>query len=146
MPTAAKLVAAILFGALAWPVSQMIRPLVPDATHLGRFSELNALIGAVVGWQVAGGRAGTSWINAVANGLTAALGTAATALLIHSLMRMLARSFRRVYEGPMEALLDVIRIMIDNMGLVLSPAVLGPLLLGGILAGLVTEWFARNYR
>ncbi len=146
MPTAAKLAAAILFGALAWWVSELIKPLFPEGTNLGRFSEWNALIGALIGWRVAGTRARTTWSNAIAYGLTAALGMAAIALLMHSLVRMLARSYGRVYEGPVEALVDVVRIMVDNAGVLLSPPVIVTLLVGGVLAGLATEWVARNYK
>lgn len=146
MPTAAKLAAAILFGSLAWYVSELIKPLFPEGTDLGRFSEYNAALGAVIGWRVAGGRARTTWPNAVAYGLTAALGMTMLALLLHSSARMISQSFRKVYEGPMEALVDVVRIMIENLQMIATPAVLVTLLVGGILGGLATEWVARNYK
>lgn len=146
MPTAAKLAAAILFGALAWWVSELVKPLFPEGTNLGRFAEWNALIGAVIGWRVAGTRARTTWPNAVAYGLTASLGMAGMALFLHSLMRMLARSYGRVYEGPVEAVVDVVRIMMDNAGMLLSPPVIGTLVVGGVVGGLATEWVARKYK
>ena len=146
MPTAAKLAAAILFGALAWWVSEMIKPLFPEGTDLGRFAEYNAALGAIIGWRVAGSRARTTWLNAVAYGLTAAVGTVIAGLFLYSLLRMLNQSVRKVYEGPMEALVDVVRIMLENVRFVANPDVLTILLLGGVLAGLVTEWVARNYK
>lgn len=146
MPTAAKLAAAILFGALAWWASQFVKPLFPEGTNLGRFAEWNAAIGAVVGWRVAGTRARTTWANAVGNGVTSALGMAAIALFLHSVIRMLGQSYGRVYEGPMEALTDVVRIMLENAHLLLSPPVLLSLIVGGVLGGLATEWVARNYK
>jgi hypothetical protein len=146
MPTAAKLAAAILFGALAWLASELVKPLFPEGAAVGRFAEWNALIGAVIGWRVAGTRARTTWPNAVAYGLTTAFGMASVALFLHSMARMLGRSFSRVYEGPMEALIDVVRLMVENAPLILSPPVLLTLLIGGALGGLATEWVARNYR
>lgn len=146
MPTAAKLAAAILFGALAWWVSEMIKPLFPEGTDLGRFAEYNAALGAVIGWRVAGSRARTTWPNAVAYGITAALGTVLLGLLVYSTSRMLRQSVRKVYEGPMEALADVVRIMLENFQLVARPEIVTTLLVGGVLAGLMTEWVARNYR
>lgn len=145
MPTAAKLVAAILFAALAWLVSELLKPFFPEGTDLGRFSEYNALIGAVMGWQLAGARARTTWANAVAYGLTAAAGTVALALLIYSFNRMIAQSVRRIYEGPVEALVDVVRIMVENARLLGDPQVLIVLVAGGVLGGLVTEWVGRRY-
>ena len=146
MPTSAKLAAAVLFGALAWWVSQMIEPLFPEGTDMGRFAEYNAILGAVIGWRIAGGRAKTTWPNAVAYGLTAALSMTLMALFLHSATIMVSQSFRKVYEGPMEALVDVVRIMVENFQKVSTPEIMGTLFLGGIVAGLATEWVARNYR
>jgi hypothetical protein len=146
MPTAAKLAAAILFGALAWWVSALVKTRFPQGTDLGRFTEWNAAIGAVVGWRVAGGRARTTWRNAVAYGVTAAVETAAVALALYSLLRMLRQSTRMVYAGPVEAVADLARIMLENLRLVGTPEILGTLALGGVVAGLATEWVGRNYR
>jgi hypothetical protein len=146
MPTSAKLAAAVLFGALAWWVSQMIEPLFPEGTDMGRFAEYNAVVGMVIGWRIAGARARTTWPNAVAYGLTAALSMLLLALFLHSATIMVSQSFRKVYEGPMEALIDVVRIMVENFQKVATPDIMGTLLAGGIIAGLATEWVARNYR
>lgn len=146
MPTAAKLVAAILFGALAWFVSELVRPLFPEGTNLGRFALYNAMIGGVVGWGMAGARARTTWPNAVAYGLTAAAAMVASGLIIYSLLKMVRQSTRRVYEGPMEAMVDVVRIMVEDAGKYLAqPDILVTLAVGGVVAGLITEWVGRNY-
>lgn len=146
MPTAAKLAAAVLFGLLAWYISELIKPLFPEGTNLGRFAEYNAAVGAFIGWNVAGARARTTWPNAVAYGLTAALSMMLVALFLHSFVIMLSQSFRKVYEGPMEALADVGRLMVENFGMIATPEIMGTLLVGGILGGLATEWVARNYK
>ena len=146
MPTAAKLAAALLFAFLAWWVSQMVKPFFPEGTDMGSFSEYNALIGAVIGWRVAGERALTTWPNAIAYGLTASAGMVLMALFIYSLARMLSQTLRKVYEGPSEALVDVVRIMMDNVHLVARPEILATLFVGGVLGGLLTEWVGRNYR
>jgi len=95
---------------------------------------------------VAGARARTTWPNAVAYGLTAALSMMLVALFLHSFVIMLSQSFRKVYEGPMEALADVGRLMVENFGMIATPEIMGTLLVGGILGGLATEWVARNYK
>ncbi|TNC52725.1 TrgA family protein [Rubellimicrobium rubrum] len=145
MPTSAKLAAAVLFGVLAWFVSELVKPLFPESSGLGRFSEYNALIGLVIGWRIWGRRARTTWANAVAYGLTSALATTLVTLFLHSLGRMVAQSFRRVYDGPMEALVDVAQLMIKNGQMILTQEVVVTLLVGGVLGGLATEWVARNY-
>jgi hypothetical protein len=146
MPTAAKLAAAILFGVLTWYVSDLVTLLFPDRADFGRFTQYNAALGAVVGWVVAGGRARTTWPNAVAYGMTAALCIMLLALLINSLAVMLSQSFRRVYEGPVEALADVARLMVEKFVLIATPQIMVTLLVGGVLAGLATEWVARKYK
>lgn len=146
MPTAAKLAAAILFAALAWWASVLTKPLFPEGTELGWFPLYNALIGAFIGWRVAGARARTTWPNAVAYGLTTAAEMVAVALLLYSTLRMIRQSFGMVYEGPIEALADVARIMVENLRFVVAPEILVTLVVGGILAGLATEWVGRNYR
>ncbi|HVG48396.1 MAG TPA: TrgA family protein, partial [Rubellimicrobium sp.] len=145
-PTAAKLAAAVLFGALAWYISELIKPLFPGGADLGRFAEYNAAIGAVIGWRVAGERARTTWPHAVAYGLTTALSMLLVALFLHSFFVMLSQSLRKVYEGPMEALVDVARMMIENFQMIATPGIMATLLVGGILGGLATEWVARNYK
>ena len=146
MPTAAKLVAAILFGALAFLVSELVRPLFPEGTDLGRFALYNALIGAVIGWGMAGARARTTWSNAVAYGLTAAASMVVSGLLIYGILKMVRQSTRRVYEGPMEAMVDVVRIIIEDAGkYIAQPDILIVLAVGGVVGGLITEWVGRNY-
>ena len=146
MPTAAKLAAAILFGTLAWYVSDLVTMLFPDRADFGRFLQYNAVLGALVGWWVAGSRARTTWPNAVAYGVTSALSMMLLALLLHSSTVMLSQSFHRVYEGPFEALLDVVRMMIDRFTLIATPQIMSTLLVGGVLGGLATEWVARKYK
>ena len=102
--------------------------------------------GALIGWFAAGGKARTTWPNAVAYGLTAAAMTAVVALLVYSGLKMLKQSTNRVYEGPMEAMVDVVRIMLqDGQKYLGQPDILVALAVGGVLAGLLTEWVARNY-
>jgi ABC-type xylose transport system permease subunit len=146
MPTATKLVAALIFGALAWIVSEAIKPVFPPGTDFGRFSEYNALLGLVIGWRVAGRQTPATWASAVASGLTTAVGMVVLGLLLHSAKRMIDLSLQRVYDGPMEALLDVVRIMLNNVQYLIGPSVLATLALGGVLGGLTIQWVARNTR
>src|SRR5690606_7249461 len=58
MPTAAKLVAAIGFGFVAWFASALMVPYLPPNARLGWFHELAAVVGALMGWTMSGARAG----------------------------------------------------------------------------------------
>jgi len=146
MPTAAKLAAAVLFAALAWFASELIKPLFPEGSDVGRFSEINAVIGAIAGWRVAGPRARTTLQGAVSYGLTTTIVMTVSALFLHSFAVMIRQSLRKLYDGPVEAVAGVFEIMFHNFMMIATPEVLGTILVGGMVAGLVTEWFGRNFR
>ena len=146
MPTAAKLVAGLLFAALAWVASVVIAPLLPEGTDVTWFAPVNAAVGALIGWWVAGPRARTTLSGAVSYGLTAAIAMTLVALFLHSFALMIRRSLRERYDGPVEAMAAVFGIMIDYGRLIAVPPVAATILLGGIAAGLMTEWTGRRFR
>jgi hypothetical protein len=146
MPTAAKLVAAILFAALGWYVSELIKPLFPEERNVGRFSEVNAVIGLFVGWVVAGSRARTTWVNAVSYGLTATVALVFWGLLLQSFGEMIRMSLNKRYDGPAEAVIGVFSLMYEYGMMMAEVRVIVTLVVGGIVAGLVTEFFGRRFR
>lgn len=146
MPTAAKLVAAILFALLAWLTSELIKPLFPEERNVGWFSEVNALIGIFVGWRVAGSRARTTWTNAVSYGLTATAALVFWALFLQSFGEMVRMAFNRRYDGIAQAVIGVFELMRDHGVMMLEAPIIITLLVGGVLAGLVTEFFGRRFR
>ena len=149
MPTAGRLVAAILFAPLFWYASVLALPYYPLAEEPApkAFALVNAGLALVLGWSVAGSRAGKgTWAGAVSYGLTAGIAIAISALFLHSFIQMVQLSLRKVYDGPADAVIGVFRLMFDNAA-VLAKADVGIVLGGGsVIAGLVTEWFGRNYR
>jgi hypothetical protein len=146
MPTAARMAAAVLFGALTWYVSQLIEPLFPEGSDLGWYAEINAVIGFILGWVVAGSRAGGSWSAAVSYGMTTMVAIVFWGLLLHSGGEMVRKSLRKMYDGPSEAVVDVFGLMWEYANLMATQPVLLTLLIGGIAAGLITEVFGRNFR
>jgi hypothetical protein len=146
MPTAAKLAGLVLFGALAWAVSLLVARHFPDGRSVGRFAEVNAAVGAVLGWSMAGSRGGTGWASAVGYGITATVATVLAAAFLQCFAIMIRQSLRKLYDGPVEAVTDVFNLMARNGQYLLHGDVLLTLALGGVLAGLVTEWFGRTFR
>lgn len=144
MPTAAKLVAALLFAGLAWAASDLAERRFPAGTDLGWFAEVNAAVGAVMGWQLAPARGRATLAAAAGHGLTAAAATALVALGIHGVVLMLRQSLRRLYDGPVEALAGAVEIALRDGRVAASPAVVGTLVAGGVVAGLLTEWAGRR--
>lgn len=149
MPTAGRLVAAVLFGPLFWFASTLALPYYPlaEATPPDWFAEGNAALGVVLGWKIAGGRAGQgSWGGAVSHGLTAGIAISVAALFVHSFVQMVQLSLRKVYDGPADAVIGVFALMFENAQVVAHQDVGAVVLGGSLLAGLVVEWFGRNFR
>ncbi len=145
MPTAGKLVAAILWGAMAWYVSELVKPAFPEGTSFGRFSEYNILIGLVVGWVVAGSRVGKGYVSAVGYGVTATVALMFWGLFIYSFVQMIKRSLRKLYDGATEAVISVFELSIEYAKLVFTSDVLVTLAVGAVIAGITTEYFGRRF-
>lgn len=145
MPTAARFVGAVMFAALGWYVSGLIVPLFPEGTDMGWFTEVNAALGLFVGWKVAGPRGGTGYGAALSYGLTTAFALFALGLFLHSSYTMIEKSLRKLYDGPMEAVVSVFELMIEHAVLVATPQVIGTFVIGGLVGGLVTEFFGRRF-
>lgn len=144
MPTFGKLVGAVLFGALAWFVSGLIVPLFPEGTQLGLFREVNTFFGMLCGWKVAGPRAGTGYVAALSYGLTTLVAMVVLALGFNSSVVMVEQSLKKRYDGPGEAVTDVFAMFVEYGMLMMTPQVVATLVIGGLAAGLVVEFFGRR--
>jgi hypothetical protein len=145
MPTMGRLVGAILFAGLAWYTSLLIIPLFPVGTNLGLFQEVNTFFGLIAGWTVAGPRAGLGYVAAFSYGLTALVAMVVMALFFNSSVVMVEQSLRKRYDGPGEALTDVFQMFVDHAIMMATPEIIGTLLIGGIVGGLVTEFFGQRF-
>jgi hypothetical protein len=146
MPTAAKLVAGLLWALLAWFASNLIKPYFPEGMDLGRFAEVNAALGLLLGWTMAGPRAGMGWNAAISYGLTTTVSLVVVGVFMHSFAEMVRLSMRRMYEGPVEGVVAVFGLMVEYFALMAQPDVIVTLLVGGLIAGLATEWAGRQWR
>lgn len=147
MPTAARLVAAILFAGLFWIVSQAALPLfaLAEQPDPRGFAMINTVAGLLLGWRLGGDGAGRNrWSGAVGQGLTTMIATAFVALFLHALIRMVALSMRKHYDGPAEAVIGVFALMIEMGRTMATPEVISLLLAGAVLLGLVVEWVGRR--
>ncbi|TCM83349.1 TrgA family protein [Rhodovulum steppense] len=146
MPTAAKLVAALLFAAVAWFTSDALVPLFPEGTPLGKFAYVNTGIGALAGWFVMGRLAGEGYGVAVASGVRTSVVLAFYALLFHSVYEMLRMATRLRFDGIMDALTGTVALMGKNgLMLVTAPVAMGILVGGGIVAAFVVEFISHRW-
>lgn len=145
MPTASKLVAALLFGALAFFVSDLVKPLLEEGTQVGLFSLVNTLVGVLMGWRISGARVGYSMQASLGYGITTVAATVFWCLFIWAGYLMVESSMRLRYDGPMEALQDMGAMMIEFAQTMATPTVIGSLVIGGLFFGWLTEQVSRRY-
>lgn len=145
MPTFGKLVGAVWFGVLAWYVSGMIIPLLPEGIQAGWFREVNLLIGLYVGWSLVGPRAGDGYINSISHGLTALVVLVVLGLFINSFLQMIQVSFRDRLDGLGAAFEYVFEMFAKNGLMIAKPDIALTLLAGGVGGGLVTEVLGRRF-
>ncbi|MDZ4311499.1 MAG: TrgA family protein [Cypionkella sp.] len=145
MPTASKLVAAIAYALLGFVAAQTFVKYLPEGTPLGYFREITAAIGFAVGWLVMGKLTRKGYREAINSGLVTALILVFWALLAFSVYFMLKKSTRMMYDGPMEAVVGIFQLMFDYGKMLVVPDMLGVILVGGVLAGLITEWAGKRW-
>ncbi|MEM1100708.1 MAG: TrgA family protein [Pseudomonadota bacterium] len=145
MPTFARLVAAALFGALAYYVSTFIPPIFEDERPLPSLPYWNAFFGVLLGWRQAGRVAGRGFGASVSSGLTTSVSLFVVCLFAHSFAEMIDRSMRGQYGGPAEAVVAVFNLMYEFGGRIFTTEVIVTTIVGGIVAAMVTEVFARRY-
>ncbi|WP_374428606.1 TrgA family protein [Tabrizicola sp.] len=146
MPTAAKLMAAASFAVVGWILANYYAVNMPDAAAAGPIREGAALVGVVVGWSVMGNSVGKGYVEAAGAGIKTAVILAVVALFLLALAEMLENSVRMRYEDAMEAILAVVDTMAKRSHALVSLGVFGTVLLGGIVAGLLTENAGRRWK
>ncbi|MEP2782771.1 MAG: TrgA family protein [Pseudoruegeria sp.] len=139
MPTASKLVAAISFAILAWFVTELVFPLLPEGTQTKWLRESNALVGLICGWKIMGPRGRDGLQAGLGVGLTTSAAMTIAAIFAHASFEMLKLSFRKVYGGPVEAVAAVFEICFENFQLIAEPTIIGTLVLGGFFCGWLTH-------
>lgn len=145
MPTAAKLVGAFAFALLAFFTAQIVVPHLPEGTKYEHMWQVAAVVGLACGWMIMGPMARRGYVRSVGSGMKTAVIATAWALLVYAIGEMLRQTLRNMYDGPMEAVVDIVRIFIKFGAYVLFPDVLAVLLVGGGLAGMLTEWAAKRW-
>ena len=147
MPTAARLFAALSLAVLAFVVSGQVIPLMPEGRSVGPwFTPVNMAVGLLVGWIVLGSRAGRGQVSGINNGLTGMFVFMFWALFVHSTDEMVRLAMRNRYDGPLEAILAIFYIGFDYVQLIFVSKIIVTLLIGGVAAGLVTEYANRRWR
>ena len=139
MPDAARLIAALCLALIAFLVSGMVKPLMPEGTDFGYFTYINIALGVLCGWIVMGKRAGRGTVPAINNGLTGVAALLFWGLFVQGGYEMVRLAMRNRYDGPFEAILAIFEIGAEYGLMILVPNIIATVLIGGVLAGLATE-------
>lgn len=146
MPTASKLVAALLMAILGWIVSDMIRPLMQEGTDFGIFNQLNAFLGFVSGWITVGRRTGNGWLSGIGAGLTGMMVMVFWGLFLQASYEMYQESLQRRYGDPMEALNGLFGIFWEFTQTMATQDIILVLVISAAVIGFLAEWAAQTWR
>ncbi|MEM5544671.1 TrgA family protein [Sulfitobacter sp. AS92] len=143
MPTGARLMAAISLAVLAFILSGMVVPLMPESTDFGYFLPLNIVLGLLVGWSVMGRRAGRGTTAAINNGLAGVFVLMLWAIFLQAANEMVRLALRNRYDDPFEAIVAVFQIGAEFGVMIATVPMAVALVVGAVISGLLTE-FAYN--
>ena len=146
MPTASKLVAALLMAVLGWIVSDMIRPLMQEGTDFGIFNQLNAFLGFLAGWITVGRRTGNGWMAGMGAGITGMMVMVFWGLFLQASYEMYQESLLRRYSDPMEALNGLFKLFWEFLQIMATQDIITVLLASAVVIGLLAEWAARSWK
>jgi len=146
MPDRAKVMGALCLCAMAYILSEMVKPQFLEDYNFGYFTYVNMLLGLIVGWTFMGKWAGFGVKLAINNGLTGILALLLLAVSIQSANEMLRLAMRLRYDGPFEAVLAIIPIGLDYTVLISTVPFWGTALIGGALSGLIVEAVWQRWR
>ncbi len=146
MPTAARLVAAVLLAILGWILSEIARPLMPEGTAFGWFNHVNAFIGLCVGWSVIGTRVGRGFVSSINNGVTGTAVLILWCLFAHSCYEMFRLAMRNRYDGPMEALTSIFLIASEFGIMIATPLFFAVAVAGALVTGIAADAAGKRWR
>ena len=145
MPTGGKLVGAIVFAMLAYWLSDLVKPLLPENKSAGLLSEWNAFIGLLMGWKIMGKGAGETYRQTFGYGLTTVAAIFFWCLALWAAYEMLRQAIRKRFDGPMEAMREMAQIFLDYARIVAVQDIIWPAVVGGLFLAWVTHFFAKRW-
>lgn len=145
MPTAARLTAAIILAVLAYMLSQLVKPLLPEGTNFGYFDVINVILGLAAGWFVMGPRAGRGVTHGINNGLAGVFVLLLWGVFVQACYEMFDLAMRNRYKGAFDALTAIVEIGAEYAAMIATPDIVMTSLIGALVAGLVTEFSANRW-
>lgn len=146
MPNAAKLLGALALAVLAFVLSGMVMGLFEEDTNFGYFTHINVALGIAIGWTFLGRRVGRGWVSAINVGFTGAVVLVFWGLFVQACYEMFDDSMKGRIDDMGEAVTTVFEAFVEWAVLMSTGPIWGTIVVGGVLAGLLTEFAWRNYQ
>lgn len=145
MPTAGRLAAAIAFAAYGWYIGILLSPYFPEGSPPPYLIHMCIVTGIACGWKIVGARANKGYYAAIGHGLTGAAAFAFWVLFLLGVYMMIRKSLRRLYDGPMEGVVDIFALMLKMGQDMMTGQVILSVAIGAVFAAWVTEYYAQRY-
>jgi hypothetical protein len=145
MPTAGRLAGAVIFALFGWYLGGIMSPFFPNERPPDYIIQLCALVGLFIGWKVCGSRAGQGYRLAVSNGLTSTGAFAFVVLGALAFNEMLNNAMRNRYDGPMDAIVGMFGLMLEQGQRFLDIPFLTTVVVGGIICAFIAEFFGKRF-
>ncbi|WP_299875388.1 TrgA family protein [uncultured Sulfitobacter sp.] len=146
MPTAARLMAGVCLAALAYVLSSIVVPLMPESTDFGIFFPLNSVLGFGVGWFVMGRRAGRGTTAAINNGLTGVFVLLLWGVMVQATNEMVRRAMINRYDNAFEAMVAIFQLGAEYAYMIAVVPMGIAAVVGAVIAGLATEFADNNWK
>ncbi len=145
MPTAGRLAGALAFLIYGWYIGIALGPFFPEGNPPDFIIPMSIIVGILCGWMIVGTRADKGYVAAVGHGLTGAFAFIFWIIFLVSFYNMIRKSLRRLYDGPMDAVVDVFALMVKFGNDLLDVNLIIAVASGGIICAFLAEYFAKRY-
>lgn len=145
MPTIGKLASLLVFTALALGVSETMKIGLPEGRPTKYFTIVNVLVAAYLGWTMAKNRFHDPYSVSLGSGITIAFCITVVSTFLFAFAEMIKISQRGIYDGPVEAVVNVFQICVDWLPMILTPVLIGAVIGGGAIGGIFIEWVNRRF-
>ena len=108
MPSSTKVASSLCLCALAYILSELVKPTFIEDYNFGYFTYVSMLVGVIVGWTSMGERVGFGLIPAINNGIMGTFSMVASVIFIQSANEMIRLSMRGRCDTLSDALLGIV--------------------------------------
>ena len=146
MPTTAKLVSAVLFAIIGFFAADAYADTLPPGQPRFWLIPIVTVLGIGQGWMTMGRHVGQGMSMAITTGVRTSFLILFWAVTIFGLYEMFYRSTRLRYDGPGEAVIAALELLMEyGMSVLTAVPTLIILFGGGAIAGIVAEYTNRRW-